>query len=148
MKKLFTLLVCTGLASASFGQSDRDRAADVILRGGNNSSTASYPTGGSNCQDQINAVNRNYDAQVAAMRSNGNYTASERDYKISQIEQARRTRLNEVRRSCGGTRSGTHSRTYKGNKAKVKGNNGNHYGWEKGKGNPHRSGGKWKGKED
>ena len=144
MKKLFTLLLCTGLASAALAQSDRDRAADVILGG---SRTTTSTSGSSNCQSRIDAINRNYDAQVAAMRRNGNYSAADRDYKISQIEQARRSRLDAVRRNCNGNYSG-HAHTRKSGKAKVKGNNGNHYGWEKGKGNPHRHGGKGKDKDD
>ncbi|RYY86669.1 MAG: hypothetical protein EOO15_13875 [Chitinophagaceae bacterium] len=141
MKKLFTLLFCTGLVSAAFAQSDRERAADVILRGGG-ATTASYPAGNS-CQTQIDAINRNYDAQVAAVRNNSAYSTADQDYKIRQINVARRSKINEVRRSCGTHTTGSENRKYKN---KAKSNNGNHYGWEKGKGNPHGNGGKAKGK--
>ncbi|RYY38269.1 MAG: hypothetical protein EOO08_15285 [Chitinophagaceae bacterium] len=139
MKKLLTLLFCTGLVSASFAQTDRERAADVILGGNRGATTTTYPSSGNSCQDQIDAVNRNYDAQVVAMRNNGAYSAADRETKIRQINNARRTKINEVRRSCGTNGTAADTRKHHG-KRKVKSNNGNHYGWEKGKGNPHGNG--------
>lgn len=139
MKKLFTFLLCTGLASASFAQNGRDRATDDVLRG--HGPAASYPANGDNCQAQIDALNRTYDAQVASLRADGRLSEADRAYKIRQTEDARRYKINEVRRNCNGNTAP------RGNKGKVKGNNGNHYGWEKGKGNPHGNG-KGKDKKD
>jgi hypothetical protein len=134
MKKLFTLLFCTGMAGASFAQGNRDAAANVILH----PKTVSYPAG-SNCQEQINAINRTYDGQVASIRNNALLSAADRDLKIRQTEQARRYKIRQIQQSCGGT-------TPANGVKKAKSNNGNHYGWEKGKGNPHKGGGKGNGK--
>ncbi|GAB4091413.1 hypothetical protein [Flaviaesturariibacter terrae] len=143
MKKLLTLFFCTGLATAAFSQSDRERAGDAILRGGNRQTTSSSV--GRSCQSQIDVINQRYNQEVATIRADSRLTPAVREQNIRLADDRRRQRIDEVNRNCV---NGTVGSGYGGGKGrtKVKGNNGNHYGWEKGKGNPHRSGNNWKGK--
>ncbi|RYZ23049.1 MAG: hypothetical protein EOO16_06610 [Chitinophagaceae bacterium] len=137
MKKVFTLLFLVGVAGGAFAQSDR--AADVIL-GGNRTATQ-YPSG--NQQEEINAINREYDLRISDVRISSNLTAAEKERRIQVLNQERARRINAVNRRYSG--HSTTDRDYDRNngKQKVKKNgkdNGNHYGWEKGKGNPHGNG--------
>ncbi|RYY95299.1 MAG: hypothetical protein EOO11_16135 [Chitinophagaceae bacterium] len=165
MKKLFSLLLCAGLFSSAFAQTDRERARDILLGKGGSTSTGTTTKSaprdvvlggnsgtrrstGNACQDQINAINRSYDNQVRAIQSNPLLSSADKSNKIRQTNEARRYKIAEVRRSCdtGGDGRNYDDRNYDdrnySKKNKVKGNNGNHYGWEKGVGNPHRTGGK------
>jgi hypothetical protein len=138
MKKFITLICCFGLFGSAFAQSDRDRAGSVILGGGSAGTsypTTQYPSGSQ--QEEINAINREYDSKVASVQANGTLSQAEKDRVIRQLNAERARRIREVNRRYGqkvddndGTRK---------NKVKKNGkDNGNHYGWEKGKGNPHR----------
>jgi hypothetical protein len=143
MKKIITLLFSVGLVASAFAQSDRDRAADVILGGGRHTTGTSYPTTttqyptGSQ-QDEINAINRDYDNKVASVQANGSLSQAEKDRIIRQLNAERARRINAVNRRYG-QRSDNNNNNGNGYNGKKNGkDNGNHYGWQKGKGNPHR----------
>ena len=52
------------------------------------------------CLDQASAINKNYDAQVAAAKSNVNYSKKDRIYKIQQIDAARNIKLRQLTDAC------------------------------------------------
>jgi hypothetical protein len=138
MKKIITLICCFGLFGSAFAQTGRDRAGDVILGGGNTGqgypSTTQYPVG-TQQQDEINAINREFDTKVASVQANNTLSAAEKDRIIRQLNAERARRIREVNRRYDQNGAAGND------KKKVKKNgkdNGNHYGWEKGKGNPHR----------
>ncbi|GAA4339998.1 hypothetical protein [Flaviaesturariibacter amylovorans] len=170
MKKLFSLLLCATLFGSAFAQSDRERSRDVIFGKGGSTSTGSTSrttprdvilggngsnrSTGNSCQDQINALNRTYDNQVRTIQNNPLLSSAEKAKKIRETNEARRFKIAEARRACNADRRDDRrydrrdrddarddDRNYAKTR-KVKGNNGNHYGWDKGKGNPHRNGGK------
>jgi len=89
-------------------------------------------------------VNREYDAKIWSIRNNRTLSQQEKDRMIRQLEQDRQRRIQQI------TRNGHYRYQTKGRKDRDdddddryerngKGNNGKHLGWEKGKGNPHRS---------
>ena len=107
---------------------------DVILGGGNNDQNTypgSYPSGSR--EAQINQINREYDAKIRSIRNNPYLSQAEKDRAIRQLENDRRRKINAI--------SGSYAKNKNG-KAYKKGNKGKHLGWEKGKGNPHKNGGK------
>jgi len=157
MKNILTLLFSLMLVTAAFAQTDaqRDEAKRVILGEKKGSSTSSktdegrsvvlgrdnrtvygerYPTTTSR-EQRINEINRAYDAKIYSIRMNRNLSPSEKDRIIRQLEDDRRREINAVNNSYYS--KGKHDRDDDFKKMK-KGNNGNHYGWEKGKGNPHK----------
>ncbi|TCJ12605.1 hypothetical protein EPD60_15160 [Flaviaesturariibacter flavus] len=152
MKKVITLVLFFGIAGGAFAQSDAERAAGVILRGGVPNAErypqGQYPSGSQ--QDAINAINRDYDARVAAVQADPNISAAERERRIQALNRERARRIDAVNRRNG---QGTRDRDYdhdrdrdhdRNDRMKKNGkDNGNHYGWEKGKGNPHGNG-NWK----
>jgi hypothetical protein len=113
-----------------------------------------YPTSGSR-QSQVDQVNRDYDAKIRSIRNNRELSSAEKDRIIRDLNNDR----SRVIRQING-RYESNNRRYDDDRdrryddddrkdKKYKSNNGNHYGWEKGKGNPHKSGnskGKNKGK--
>jgi hypothetical protein len=157
MKKFITLVFCFGLVGSAFAQSDRERAADVILNGGRNTgsypATTQYPSTGSQ-QEDINAINREYDNKVASVQANGSLSQAEKDRIIRQLNNERARRISVINKRYG-QRDNKREDDDRDEKNKVKKNgkdNGNHYGWEKGKGNPHKdsnwkNNGKAKGKK-
>ena len=146
------------LAASAFGQTDREEAKrvilgrgsnkgntsshpkDVILGGGNQTSTypSGYPTTNGSRDQQIAQVNYEYDQKIQSVRNNGYLSAEEKARAIRQLEADRNRRIRQINKAYDDNRE---------NKGKGKGNNGNHYGWEKGKGNPHKNGGKAKNKK-
>lgn len=117
-----------------------------------------YPSTSSSRTEQIN---REYDAKIRSIRSNRNLSSAEKERIIRDLNNERARKLrgvngdrryndrrDEDRRKYEDKRY-EHRRydrrdddddDYKKNKnKKSKGNNGNHYGWEKGKGNPHKN---------
>lgn len=169
MKKLITLLLATGAVVAVNAQTSRDEARGIILgqeKGGNNNSTSrngrdivlgggnertypnsypnNYPSGSR--QTEIDRVNREYDAKIWSIRNNNTLSSDEKARMIRQLEQNRASRIRQIdqNNSYGYGKKG---KKYDDDdddygKGSGKSNNGKHLGWEKGKGNPHKNGGK------
>jgi hypothetical protein len=129
-----------------------DKPKDVLIIGGKKDDERPYPSGTSSEQQvRIDQVNREYDAKIQSIRNNPTLTEEEKGRAIAQLNKDRARKIREIR---GDSRTNT-GKSRKGHgheneddddngndRSKAKGNNGNHYGWEKGKGNPHKNGGK------
>ena len=158
MKKLITLLIAAGSFATLNAQSTKEEARkvilgdpkngggtpskqgrDIILGGGNNGSdeNRNYP---SSTNGQVDQVNREYDAKVYSIRNNGTLTQAEKERMIRQLEKDRARRIKQITNANNGNHHDDGDEDHKHDK-KVKKNNGKHLGWEKGKGNPHKSGG-------
>lgn len=164
MKRILTLFICLGTIGSAFAQTNSEEAKrvilgrkksdngsnenkDVVLGGGNRRDTRTYPTypSGSSRDQQVDQVNREYDAKVQSVRNNPYLSQAEKDRAIRDLNADRARRIKAINRSFETSRDDRDDdENYKKNK-KYKKNNGNRYGWEKGKGNPHRNGGKNKG---
>lgn len=106
-----------------------------------------YPSGTYGTREQqIDRVNREYDAKIYSIRNNRTLTAAEKERMIRQLEADRARRIREInnRYYDRDRRYDDRDDDYRKDK-KYKSNPGNHYGWEKGKGNPHKSSGYSKG---
>jgi len=158
MKKLITLLFAAGTFVAVHAQTSKDEARrvilgqekkgssstsrngkDVVLGGGNettypNSYPNNYPSGSR--QAEIDRVNREYDAKVWSIRNNNTLTPEEKSRMIRQLEQDRARKIRQINQSDG------YGYGKKGKGYGKNNNPGKHLGWEKGKGNPHKNGGK------
>ena len=167
MKNILTLLVCSLFVSAAFAQTDAQKEEakrvilgpkttstsktgddkSVILGGGDDRTVYGetdrrypqrYPSTATSREQRIYDINRTYDAKIASIRNNPRLSRSEKERIIRQLEAERRQRIAAV----NGTYYGKDRRNSKDEDCKKskknKGNNGNHYGWEKGKGNPHK----------
>ncbi|HVG12436.1 MAG TPA: hypothetical protein VM843_05490 [Flavisolibacter sp.] len=164
MKQIITLLLCAGSFASAQAQTSAEESRDIILGkktgpgstqndrsskdvilGRNdgrvyreNGTRTSYPSG-SNAQ-QREAVNREYDRKVESIRNNRTLSAAEKERTIRQLNKDRAERLRALnaqrdnRRYDDGDERAWENKTYKKSK-KSRSNNGNHYGWEKGKGN-------------
>ncbi len=163
MKKILTLFLAVAAVATAQAQTSRDEARKVILGqpkggttnggggtstqgrdvilGGGNGNTGQYPNNYPNNGSSVDQINREYDQKIYSIRNNPNLSAAEKERIIRQLEQDRARRIRQVSQS-------NENRNYKKNKDyddddrkeknKQKGNNGKHYGWEKGKGNPHK----------
>lgn len=162
MKKLITLLIAAGAFVSVHAQTSKDDARkvilgqekgrssesrngrDVVLGGGNETNYPdSYPNNypNSSRQAQVDQVNREYDAKVRSIQNNRTLTQAEKDRMIRQLEQDRAKRIRQINKNDD---YGDRDDDYDGKKKSKNGksNNGKHLGWEKGKGNPHKNGGK------
>jgi hypothetical protein len=156
MKKIITLFIAAAAVLSVNAQTSKDEARkvilgqekgssstsrndrDVILGGGNetnypDSYPNNYPDGSRDAQ--VNQVNREYDAKIRSIQNNRTLTQAEKDRMIRQLEQDRNRRIRQI------SQNGDYAYGKKG-KDHNKTNNGKHLGWEKGKGNPHKNGGK------
>jgi len=157
MKKILTLLFFVGASATLFAQTNSERSRDIILGKeprqsdtrtsrdvilgrknrpvyGNESSTST--------SRKVAEVNREYDAKVQSIQNNRYLSRAEKDRAIRQLENDRNRRIREIRGTDTSRRYNDRTVSNKNRKVKKnKSNNGNHYGWEKGKGNPHKSGG-------
>ena len=163
MKTLLTLFVLFAALIPTFAQNDaeREEAKRVILGDKKKSSTSSrtsdrtvilgdddrrvyesnrYPTTyGSTRNRQANQINREYDAKINSIRNNARLSRSEKERIIRQLESDRRHRLARLDDRNYKYNNRSDNDRYDTKKSKRhKSHNGNHYGWEKGKGNPHR----------
>jgi hypothetical protein len=142
------------------GTTERERqersSKDVILgredRKVNNETRTRYPIGSR--EQRIKEINREYDAKVQSIRNNRTLSAAEKERTIRQLNADRTSKIKAINgryndgRRYDDKKDRDHDRrdrddddrNYKAKKNKS--NNGNHYGWEKGKGNPHKNGGK------
>jgi hypothetical protein len=166
MKKIITLFLAVCAIAGAKAQTSGEEARRVILGegSGRTSPTQAPNDNNTNRQAEIDQVNREHDLKVAGVRSNIFMTADAKEQEIRRIEEERQRRIREINAKYGGYNSGNNNGsngTYtKKNKNKNKKNknwkdddddeykekkdNGKHLGWEKGKGNPHRNGGKVK----
>jgi hypothetical protein len=168
MKKLITLLLATGAFFAVHAQTSKDEARRIILgqeKGNNNNSTSrngrdvvlgggnettypnsypnNYPSGSR--QAEIDRVNREYDSKIWSIRNNNTLSSEEKARMIRQLEQDRDRRIRQINqnRDYGyGKKGKKYDDDDDHGKGCGKSNNGKHLGWEKGKGNPHKNGGK------
>jgi hypothetical protein len=161
MKHIITLLFGLGAVASSFAQSrTTDRAKEVITkqprttgsypndrRVGDETSTR-YPTSTSR-EAEISQINRRYDAKIQAVRANPILSAEAKERRIHELEYERAQKIREINNRYSGSDDNTYSKNKNKGQGKGYGKNNNpgkHLGWEKGKGNPHRTGGAVKGK--
>lgn len=131
------------------------RVYDEKERNTNYPYPGTYPTSGSR-QSQVDRVNRDYDAKIRSIRSNNRLSSAEKERIIRDLNNDRARVIRQIngrsendRRRYEDKRDRRYDDDDDDDRKKYKSNNGNHYGWEKGKGNPHKSGytkGKGKGK--
>ena len=164
MKKIITLLIAAFAFVAVHAQTSKEEARRVIL--GQPKKSDGSGTSSRNERDvilgdngtkqaQIDQVNREYNAKIAAIRNNPGLSQAEKERMIRQLESERTRKIREINGSYG--TSGTRNKRYDGDdddnyknkkdkkNKKYKKDNGKHLGWEKGKGNPHKGKGKnWK----
>ena len=169
MKKVITLLLIVSTVASANAQTNQEESRRVVLgTGGSGSRTertsgnnpvdvilgrdrrvednqgTRYPNGTYGTREQqIDQVNRDYDRKIYSIRNNRELSSAEKDRMIRQLENDRARRIREINNRYYGDRRD--DRRYDDDddyarSKKVKSNNGNHYGWEKGKGNPHKSG--------
>ncbi len=169
MKKFITLLIAFSTLATTFAQDSRSEEAkrvilgkkrdsrtnspsqdprDVVLdrderrNGGSYPETYPYPNGGSR-EAQIDQINRDYDLKVQSIRNNPYLSADEKSRIIRRLNEERAERIRQVNYDYryGNSRDKRYDDDdddYGKNK-KYKKDNGKHLGWEKGRGNPHRS---------
>jgi hypothetical protein len=167
MKKLITLLLATGVFFSVQAQTSKDEARRIILgqeKGNNNNSTSrngrdvvlgggnettypnSYPNNyPSGSQSEIDRLNREYDAKIWSIRNNNTLSSEEKARMIRQLEQDRDRRIRQINQNKDygyGKKGKKYDDDNDHGKGYGKSNNGKHLGWEKGKGNPHKNGGK------
>jgi hypothetical protein len=164
MKKVITLLLLVGTVASASAQTaeesrrvvlgtggdsrtERNSPIDVILgrdRRVEDDRNTRYPSGTYGSRErEIDQVNREYDRKIYSIRNNRTLTASEKERMIRQLENDRARRIRGINNRYYGDRRDdrrydddySHSKN-----KKYKKDNGNHYGWERGVGNPHRSG--------
>lgn len=156
MKKILTLLIAVSAFATLHAQSREENRRvilgegrdnngrndrDVVLGRGNN---GQYPgTYGNDRQSQIDRVNREYDNKIYSIRNNQHLSNEEKERTIRQLERDRQRRINEIGRGY----NDRNDRYDERNDRSVRKGNGNKRGWDIGRGNPHRNGGKnknWK----
>jgi hypothetical protein len=167
MKKIITLLFAVAAIGSVQAQTSREEARKVVLSGskGTTTTTGTEPrkdsprdiilgTGTSTSSDasrqaRIDEVNRDYDAKIYSIRNNPTLTAAEKEEAIARLERDRARKIRAIRNEGSEDATDDNKDVKKSNKKakKAKSNNGNHYGWEKGKGNPHKNGGSPKDKK-
>jgi hypothetical protein len=164
MKKILLFALVTVSVGVVHAQSSADEARRVILGGGGSARTGQTQTprdgnagNESARRAEIDQINREYDARIAGIRNSPAASAAEKERAIRGLNEERAQRIREVN-----ARYGTSNANQRYKKAKTKHkikerdddddrfeereNRGRRLGWEKGKGNPHRNGGKPKGK--
>ena len=167
MKKVITLLLIVSTVASASAQTSQEESRRVVLGTGGGSKTerstgsgpvdvilgrdrrvednqgTRYPNGtyGSR-EQQIDQVNREYDRKINSIRNNRTLSAAEKERMIRQLENDRARRIREIDNRYYGDRDNRRydDDNYAKKNKKYKSNNGNHYGWEKGVGNPHRTG--------
>ena len=166
MKKIITLLFAAFAVTASFAQTtsqeesrrvilgkqkksgteettrNEDRSARDIILGKDGERTSRKDDGtysSTERQARIDRINRDYDNKIQSIRNNPNLSAEEKERIIRGLENERAKKIREVNNDYKRDRDDDDD-DRDGKKEKVKGNNGKHLGWEKGVGNPHRTG--------
>ena len=161
MKKIITLLIVCGAFATSFAQSRTiDKAKEIITKEPRNTTgtypddkrvgddnASRYPTSTSR-EAEINDINRYYESKIEAVRRNPLLSSEEKERRIRELEYERAQKVREINKRYSGN-DNTYSKNKSNGKNKSydkKDNPGKHLGWEKGKGNPHRTDGTVKGK--
>lgn len=162
MKKILTLIFAIAAFSTLQAQTTKEEARRVILGGsndktntGNNERTRNERprdviydgnTSNDSRQAEINRINQEYDNKISSIRNNSTLSQEEKQRMIAQLEKDRAAKIRQV----NGRNNGDYDKkkNKKKNKSKAKGQNGKKLGWEKGVGNPHRTGGKVKAKKN
>ncbi len=164
MKKIFTLIIASLAVTAIFAQSSQEESRRVILgkqkKSGSEETTSrdeqrsardvifgknrTVNDDGSRTterQAEIDRINREYDNKIQSIRNNPSLSTEEKERIIRGLENERAKKIREVNKkySDRDDRDDDDGDDDKKDK-KVKGNNGKHLGWEKGVGNPHRTG--------
>ena len=167
MKKIITLLFAVAAIGSVQAQTSREEARKVVLGGskGTTTTTGTEPrkdgprdvvlgpgtstNSEASRQAQIDEVNRDYDAKIYSIRNNPTLTQAEKEEAIARLERDRARKIRAIRNAGSVDENDNYKDVKKKNKKakKSKSNNGNHYGWEKGKGNPHKNGGSPKDKK-
>lgn len=165
MKNIITLLLSFTLVTAAFAQTETQReeakrvilgekksstststskeSRGVILGGDNRTTTGerypkSYPTSSSR-EQRIAEINREYDAKIYSIRNNPTLSRSEKDRMIRDLEAERQRKIDAINNSYYSKKKRSDDDDDRDQKfEKHKSNPGHHYGWEKGKGNPHK----------
>ncbi len=124
MKKIITLVLCSGVFVSTFAQTSSEESRRIILgrkSGGSTSGTDNrtsdprdvilgrddrrvddnrntrYPSGTyGNRDEQINQVNRDYDYKIQSIRNNPTLTQAEKDRMIRQLNADRARRIKEI----------------------------------------------------
>lgn len=158
MKKIITLLITFGAFAVSFAQSRTiDKAKEVITKEPR-TTTGTYPNDKKNDDDhasryptsssrdaEINDINRHYESKMDAVRKNPLLSSDQKEKRIRELEYERAQKVREINRRYYGN-DGKNKGNGKNKAYRKKDNSGKHLGWEKGRGNPHRTGGTVKGK--
>ena len=157
MKKLIILSLILAGFNASFAQSPAiEKARGVITKQPKTNSesypdnrrlsTDSYPAGSSR-EAEISEVNRQYEAKIQAVRANPLLSAEEKERRIKALEYERAQQIRQINNRYYGSNDYSKKPNKQQGKGYGKNNNpGKRLGWEKGKGNPHRSDNYSKGK--
>lgn len=164
MKHILTLLFSSLLITTAFAQTDADReeakrvilgekktsypnpgdGRDVVLGGDNRTVYGGterypqrYPT--ASREQRMYAINRDYEAKIYSIRTNRALSRSEKERIIRQLEADRRRQIAALHNDYydWNRRYDDEDKEYRKSK-KYKNNNGNHYGWERDNGNPHK----------
>ena len=170
MKKISTLIIALSSLTAIYAQTAKEEARKVILeRSKSTQNTGNVILSGNQAtkQQEIDQVNRDYDAKIRSVKRSP-MSQAQKDKLVRQLEEERATKIHEINNRYyegdktsgntgsngnGGVVTGGETGTTAGTgangskKSKTKTNNGKHLGWEKGKGNPHKTGGKVKYKQ-
>lgn len=154
MKKIFTLLLVAGALTTASAQTKQEESRRVIL--GKPGSTTekkstdprdvvlgredNHETRSEKVEQKVEQVNRKYDSKILEVRNNPNLSADEKERRIRQLESERQRKIREIRNDERKYDDDDYDDKKKKDKKYGKNNNGKKLGWEKGVGNPHRTG--------
>jgi hypothetical protein len=164
MKKIFTLIIAALAVSATYAQTSSQEESrrvilgkqkksgseetgtkkegrtmrDIIFGDENKTSRNDGGTYSTERQAEIDRINRDYDSKIASIRNNSSLSNEEKERIIRGLENERARKIREVNKKY----NDRDDRDDDGDddNDKVKENKGKHLGWEKGVGNPHRTG--------
>jgi hypothetical protein len=149
MKKIVALLITFGSFATAFSQSQKIEEAKRVINGETREEKTVYgePTRypSSTSAEEAENIHREYDRKIDAVQRNPILSSSEKERRIRDLQNERDRKIGEInkRYEDGRKRKWENKNGYAKNK-KYKKDNGKHLGWEKGVGNPHKSGNKKK----
>ena len=133
--------VILGKEGSSTTDRDRTRNGGVLedILGGSRTDDSHYPNGTNESRRaEIDEVNREYDRKIQTVRNNPIISDEQKQRVIRQLEAERARKIQEINDRYGyGNRN---NEDYNNNKGYKRNGNGKKLGWEKGVGNPHRTG--------
>ena len=143
MKKFFALLITFGAFTAAFSQSRKIEEARRVINGEtkeertvSRDESSRYPESPASREEETDKIYRQYDRKIEAVRNNPLLSSEEKEKRIRDLQYERDRKIRE-----NNDRYTSNKKHHSKNK-KFKKNNGKHLGWEKGVGNPHKSGNK------